>query len=88
MIGFINKFVEALSDQELDFLRQTIWNESEKRAAIKRATFGSGLPELNEEEKSLARINKKIDAIRAYRDRTGQYLKQSKDAVEDFLSTL
>ncbi len=85
MINFIKKFITSLSDAELEHLRTKVWDETNLRDAAKRAQFGSDLPELNDAEKALAPTSK-IEAIKAYRIRTGQYLKSAKDAVEDYLN--
>lgn len=42
-------------------------------------------PNLNENEMNLARNNDMIPAIRAYRERTGLGLKESKDAVQKWI---
>jgi Ribosomal protein L7/L12 C-terminal domain len=41
-------------------------------------------PKLRDDLTALLRANRKIDAIKVYREATGQGLKESKDAVETF----
>lgn len=85
MIEFANKFLASLTDSELEFFQSAAWKENEKRAAAKRAAFGSGLPKLTETEKRLSGYAK-IEAIKAYRLRVGCSLKEAKDEVEDYLA--
>lgn len=88
MITFINKFLLALSDEELEYLKSAVYTEQEKRMADKRAKFGPGHPPLNEEEKATAERGLKIQAIQMYRARTGTYLKEAKDMVEYHLRSI
>lgn len=85
MIEVFNRWLEALSDAELDFLRSKVYEEMSKRDAAKRAQFGNN-PELNDNEQWLIRQGRKIDAIKAYRSRSGHSLKESKDAVEHWMN--
>lgn len=83
MINFINKFLESLNDEELSYMKKQVWEQEDKRFALKIQTLPSGL-ELLEEEKQLVRDDKMIQAIKLVRGRNrGRLgLKEAKDIVE------
>lgn len=85
MIDLFRRFLCSLSDAELELLNSEVYAESEKRRVLKRAQFGSILPEISDEEEALIKSGRKIDAIKSYRMRVGVGLKEAKDEVEAYI---
>lgn len=78
---FFNAIASSLSDEELAFIRNLLYEESNKRDLEKIPN----LPALTKEEKQLALNGDKIKAIKSLQDRTGLGLHLAKLAVEHFL---
>jgi hypothetical protein len=73
LIDFIAKFVAALSDTELAYVKQAVYDETYKRLTVQLDT--NDYPTLNREEVDLLSKGEKMTATRLYRDRTGVKLR-------------
>lgn len=84
MITFIKRFLDSLTDEELEYLRSQVYVATESRDRLKRQQFGT-LPPPNDQEKELCKADSMIGAIKAYRIRVGCGLKEAKDAIENWM---
>lgn len=66
-----------LSDEQLDRLHTAVFEERRKRRAIQVPS----MPALSDHEKEHVREGKRIDAIRAYRNRVGCDLLTARDVI-------
>ncbi len=86
-MSLFSKFVISLSDQDFNELQEQVSQERIRRHNImceRHEQYKGNYPELTESEKAIA-ITSKLDAIKAYRIRTGVFLKESLNQVEEFL---
>lgn len=73
MIDFVARFVAALSDTELAYIKQVVYDEDNERVT-NQVKSGNFLP-LNREELQLVKTNQIMAATRSYRKRTGVELR-------------
>lgn len=74
------KFVKCLSYEEIESLRAHLYEEHRRRLSGRVEQGDFGLP--TDEEKALWHGGRKVDAIRAFKQRTGRGLVESKTVLE------
>ena len=78
----VDEFLDNLTDEQVDKLHSLVWSEKEKRTA-KKIKAGA-YPDLTDDEKNHAHRNK-INAIKAYKNRTNTGLYIAKNVIETYL---